>query len=205
MWLECSFWHICTILHLTPLFFKPDLNYLYNNCLVYKSFPLISALFHIFYSGEANLCKTRTSIPIFLCCKDYRLWKTKIRCIVKIIKFLTRYSRMHQALWQSVLGEIELTVSHATFTTWFKDTELIEQNASQAVVSVQNIFAKKQFEVKFDELVKKTLAKNGIQVNNIVYTTNSNHRHTRINRETTLDPATPATLLATSKKCPNQP
>jgi len=32
---------------------------------------------------------------------------------------------MHHVLWQSVLGEIELSVSHATFTTWFKNTELI--------------------------------------------------------------------------------
>ena len=36
---------------------------------------------------------------------------------------------MHNALWQSVLGEIELTVSHGNFTTWFKNTELLETAA----------------------------------------------------------------------------
>ncbi|MFZ2125777.1 MAG: DnaA N-terminal domain-containing protein, partial [Candidatus Saccharimonadales bacterium] len=56
---------------------------------------------------------------------------------------------MHHALWQSVLGEIELTVSHATFTTWFKNTELLDNSDEGVVISVPNIFAKKQFEVKF--------------------------------------------------------
>ena len=94
---------------------------------------------------------------------------------------------MYQALWQSVLGEIEVSVSHATFTTWFKETELIEYDNSKAVVSVQNIFAKKQFEVKFDEIVKKTLANNGIKVNSISYVTGSNCKKPKTNRETTIN------------------
>src|ERR1035437_6572297 len=92
---------------------------------------------------------------------------------------------MHHALWQSVLGEIELTVSHATFTTWFKNTELIDQNASGLVISVPNIFAKKQFEVKFNDQVKDVLAKNGITPKQITYTIDTNNKHSRPNRETT--------------------
>jgi chromosomal replication initiator protein len=90
------------------------------------------------------------------------------------------------ALWQSVLGEIELSVSHATFTTWFKNTELIDQNDSGVVISVPNIFAKKQFEVKFNEQVKGVLSKNGINAKQITYTINTNGKHTRPNRETTI-------------------
>lgn len=45
------------------------------------------------------------------------------------------------ALWKSVLGEIELTVSHANFTTWFKNTELIEQTDDTVTIAVPNIFA----------------------------------------------------------------
>ena len=69
---------------------------------------------------------------------------------------------MHHALWQSVLGEIELTVSHGIFTTWFKNTELLDVNESTVTIAVANIFAKRQFEVKFNDQVKAVLEKNGV-------------------------------------------
>jgi len=92
---------------------------------------------------------------------------------------------MHHALWQSVLGEIELSVSHATFTTWFKNTELVDQNESGVVISVPNIFAKKQFEVKFNDQIKGVLAKNGITPKQITYTITATGKKTRVSRETT--------------------
>lgn len=91
------------------------------------------------------------------------------------------------ALWQSVLGEIELSVSHATYTTWFKNTELISQDEEELVISVPNIFAKKQFEVKFNDQVKQVLAKNGVEPKRITYTIIVAGKKTRVNRETTLD------------------
>lgn len=94
---------------------------------------------------------------------------------------------MLHALWQSVLGEIELSVSHATFTTWFKNTELVDQNDAGIVISVPNIFAKKQFEVKFNDQVKSVLIKNGINPKQISYIINTTGKHTRLNRETTVD------------------
>ena len=92
---------------------------------------------------------------------------------------------MHHALWQSVLGEIELSVSHATFTTWFKNTELVDQNESGVVIAVPNIFAKKQFEVKFNDQIRNVLAKNGILPKQITYTITTSGKKTRISRETT--------------------
>jgi chromosomal replication initiator protein len=91
------------------------------------------------------------------------------------------------ALWQSVLGEIELSVSHATFTTWYKNTELVSQNEEELVISVPNIFAKKQFEVKFNDQVKQVLAKNGVEPKRITYTIIVAGKKTRVNRETTLN------------------
>ena len=66
-------------------------------------------------------------------------------------------STAESALWQSVLGEIELTVSHGNFTTWFKPTELLEQRGNELVVAVPNVFAIRQFEVKFDQSIKDIL------------------------------------------------
>ncbi|MEI7689550.1 MAG: chromosomal replication initiator protein DnaA [Candidatus Saccharibacteria bacterium] len=97
---------------------------------------------------------------------------------------------MHNALWQSVLGEIELTVSHATFTTWFKNTELVDNSDAGVVISVPNIFAKKQFEVKFNDQIKGVLEKNGVTPKQINYIVNISGKRTRVNRETTID-ATP--------------
>lgn len=80
---------------------------------------------------------------------------------------------MKNTLWQTVLGEIELSVSRASFITWFKNTELIEQDAGNIVISVPNVFAKQQFEVKFNEQVTQTLRKNGIDVQRITYSINA--------------------------------
>ncbi len=103
---------------------------------------------------------------------------------------------MHHVLWQSVLGEIELSVSHATFTTWFKNTELLDQNDTGIVIAVPNIFAKKQFEVKFNNQIKTVLAKNGVTPKRITYTVTSTSKKTRVNRETT--PLTEAQQTAES-------
>lgn len=104
---------------------------------------------------------------------------------------------MH-ALWQSVLGEIELSVSHATFTTWYKNTELISKSDEEVVIAVPNIFAKKQFEVKFNDQVKKVLATNGVTPNKITYTILVAGKKTRINRETTLESTSAADSVSPS-------
>ncbi|HSW91200.1 MAG TPA: chromosomal replication initiator protein DnaA [Candidatus Saccharimonadales bacterium] len=91
---------------------------------------------------------------------------------------------MHHALWQSVLGEIELSVSHAAFTTWFKNTELIDNNDNVVTIAVPNIFAKRQFEVKFNDQVKSVLEKNGVTPERIAYTVQVTGKKT-VSRETT--------------------
>jgi chromosomal replication initiator protein len=83
---------------------------------------------------------------------------------------------MKNALWQTVLGEIELTVSRASFVTWFKNTELIEQTDEYIIVSVPNIFAKQQLEVKFNDQILQTLQKNGVQTKNVRYAIQSSDK-----------------------------
>lgn len=94
---------------------------------------------------------------------------------------------MQHALWQSVLGEIELSVSHAAFTTWFKNTELIDQTDTTITIAVPNIFAKRQFEVKFNDQIKAVLEKNGVTPQRITYTVQTSGKKT-VTREIT--PAT---------------
>lgn len=65
-------------------------------------------------------------------------------------------------LWQTVLGEIELNVSRASFRTWFKNTHLIEQTDETITIGVPNIFTKKQMEDKFHASITEVLSKNGV-------------------------------------------
>lgn len=91
------------------------------------------------------------------------------------------------SLWQSVLGEIELSVSQATFSTWFIDSDLLSYTDDEAIVAARNIFAKKQFEVKFNGQIEELLAKNGVTSKQVTYTVLVGGKKTRINRETTLN------------------
>ncbi len=99
---------------------------------------------------------------------------------------------MQHAVWQSVLGEIELSVSHATFMTWFKNTELVELSEASATIAVPNIFAKRQFEVKFNDQVKSILEKNGVMPERIIYKVKTDGKKTTISRETTVQRASAA-------------
>lgn len=92
---------------------------------------------------------------------------------------------MQHALWQSVLGEIELSVSHAAFTTWFKNTELIDQTDTTLTIAVPNIFAKRQFEVKFNDQIKSVLAKNGASPERITYVVKTTSGKKTVSREIT--------------------
>jgi len=91
---------------------------------------------------------------------------------------------MHHALWQSVLGEIELSVSHANFTTWFKNTELIDQTEDSVTIAVPNIFAKRQFEVKFNDQIKSVLKNNGVTPTRVTYIVQTAGKKA-VSRETT--------------------
>jgi len=90
---------------------------------------------------------------------------------------------MDQAVWKSVLGEIELSVSRATFVTWFKNTELFDQTDDTLTVAVPNIFAKRQFEVKFDSQVREVLSGNGVTTKNIEYIVKTSAKRQVISRE----------------------
>lgn len=76
---------------------------------------------------------------------------------------------MQDNLWQAVLGEIELTVSRASFVTWFKNTRLLRHKDNILVVGVPNVFIKQQLERKYNQLVLDMLAKNGVTPERVEY------------------------------------
>lgn len=70
---------------------------------------------------------------------------------------------MQDSLWQSVLGEIELSVSRGNFMTWFKPTKLVKQKDNVLTIGVPNVFIKHHLETKYTPLVTQVLEKNGVK------------------------------------------
>lgn len=62
-----------------------------------------------------------------------------------------------QAIWLSALGELELTLSKANFTTWFRNTGISSFENGRAVISVPNTFTKAWLEKKYHEAIIKAL------------------------------------------------
>ena len=73
------------------------------------------------------------------------------------------------AVWQAVLGELEVTLSQGNFVTWFKNTSLLKQEDGQIVIGVTNPFVKQTLEKKYGELITATLNKHGVKVTSIEY------------------------------------
>lgn len=60
-------------------------------------------------------------------------------------------------LWETVLAEIELSVSKANFTTWFKNTHAVREEDGVFFVGVPNDFIKEWLTTKFSRDVLKSL------------------------------------------------
>jgi chromosomal replication initiator protein len=77
---------------------------------------------------------------------------------------------MYDTVWRSVLAEIEVSVSRGNFVTWFKNTELLEERDGHVTIAVPNVFARQQFEIKYNDTIKELLAKHGVNASKISYT-----------------------------------
>ncbi len=73
------------------------------------------------------------------------------------------------SLWQAVLGEVELSVSHGNFVTWFKNTRLLKHGEELVIIGVPNVFIKQQLERKYTTLIRETLQKNGVDPKELVF------------------------------------
>ncbi len=63
----------------------------------------------------------------------------------------------NEEIWQAVLGEIELVISPASFTTWFRNTSISSFKEEQVVISVPNGFAKEWLENKYNQYILKAI------------------------------------------------
>lgn len=72
-------------------------------------------------------------------------------------------------IWQIALGELEVTLSKANFTTWFKDTYILEVNEPEITIAVPNGFAKEWLENKFHPEILAAIKKIEPKITQISY------------------------------------
>ena len=63
----------------------------------------------------------------------------------------------NEELWQNVLAQIQLSISPANFTTWFKSTNVVYFKDGEVMVFVPNSFVKEWLEQKYHKQILKIL------------------------------------------------
>lgn len=63
----------------------------------------------------------------------------------------------NQQLWQAALGELELSLSKANFTTWFKNTSVLDYDSRKAIIAVPNSFTKEWLKNKYEKNIIEAL------------------------------------------------
>ncbi len=61
-------------------------------------------------------------------------------------------------LWENCLAEIETGMSKANFSTWFKNTSIVKENAGIIYIGVPNEFVRDWLQNKYHKLITKTIA-----------------------------------------------
>jgi chromosomal replication initiator protein len=75
----------------------------------------------------------------------------------------------NRKLWETTLAQIELSVSKANFTTWFKDTFILKQEEGVVYLGVPNTFVKDWLINKYHSFILKTLRDISENVRSIEY------------------------------------
>jgi len=76
----------------------------------------------------------------------------------------------NKQLWDNVLGEIEIGVSKANFSTWFKNTRIIKQKDGVVFLAVPNEFVKDWLFNKYHKIILKSLRELSNGVRGLEYT-----------------------------------
>lgn len=75
----------------------------------------------------------------------------------------------NKSLWNNVLAQIELGISKANFSMWFKDTYIIKQEDGVVLLGVPNVFVKDWLLNKYHKDILKNLRNFGEHIRNVEY------------------------------------
>ena len=75
----------------------------------------------------------------------------------------------NKTLWNNVLGQIELGISKANFSMWFKDTYITKLEDGVVFLGVPNVFVKDWLQNKYHKDILKNLRSFGEHIRNVDY------------------------------------
>ncbi len=62
-------------------------------------------------------------------------------------------------MWKTILGELEVELSKANFTTWFKNTSILSNNGKTVVIGIPNSFVEEWLKNKYHKQIFNSLKK----------------------------------------------
>lgn len=92
----------------------------------------------------------------------------------------------NKKLWDSVLVEMELTLSKPNFNTWFKDTFILKQEDGAVFLSVPNTFVQDWLGSKFHNVILKALRNISSTIQSLHYTISKEEVREKQNTEKTI-------------------
>lgn len=90
-------------------------------------------------------------------------------------------------VWQTCLIDIESELSKPNFTTWFKNTSLINLEKGTAVIGVPNDFVREWLQTKFHKLILKTLMNHDESIKAVEYEIVKNNQSTVSNKKSIIE------------------
>ncbi len=78
----------------------------------------------------------------------------------------------NEELWQTVLAQIQFSVSRTNFATWFKNTYISKKESGKAVISTENAFSKEWLKNKYYSQILKLLRENDDEIKTIDFEVN---------------------------------
>ncbi|MEK7178862.1 MAG: chromosomal replication initiator protein DnaA [Patescibacteria group bacterium] len=75
----------------------------------------------------------------------------------------------NKELWNSVLTDVEMSISKANFSTWFKNTHIVRQEDGIVYLGVPNGFVKEWLHNKYHKSILKSLRNSSESVRNVEY------------------------------------
>jgi len=89
------------------------------------------------------------------------------------------------ALWQGILGEVELSLSTPNYSVYWSKTKPVSCDQNEIIFEVPNLFVQKNLQTKYDKMMRDMLEKNGLTPAVLTYVIPSGNKKPRVSRETT--------------------
>lgn len=102
-------------------------------------------------------------------------------------------------VWKSVLAEVEQSIPHEQYSTWFTGTELVGIDNDVATIGVPNVFKIKQLEKKYFRILHEAFLHNKVNVTEIKYVVQSNVKPRVRAREIPVAPSSPSAPMQVAR------